>query len=376
MTANRLHVRVSRRAVLRGTAAGAAGLGAIAIAGCGGGTKKAASTPALSPQPVSPTRVASPPPAAPAEAAWARVPFAAGPSARRDHSLTLNADDGLIYLFGGRAKGVAGNQLWAFDPKSAAWTQIQTSGAVPEARFAHNAFYDAAKKRLIIALGQGNGETFFNDVWAYASGGWARLDAASPEHPEIRYGSGGAHDVAGNRIFISHGFTDHGRFDDTWRFDLDGGAWTKIATTGPVPIKRCLTRCLWLPASGSMLLFAGQTDTNPFLGDFWTLDVTKGTWAENNPATLPGPRNLYGASLGADGRRWYIVGGNTAAGPDAETWAYDIATASWSRVEAAGEAPSARYSTDAVYAAGNLYIFGGNDGKAEIDDMWALSPAP
>lgn len=376
MTANRLHVRVSRRAVLRGTAAGAAGLGAIAIAGCGGGTKKAASTPAPSPQPVSPTRVASPPPAAPAKAAWARVPFAAGPSARRDHSLTLNTDDGLIYLFGGRAKGVAGNQLWAFDPKSAAWTQIQTSGAVPEARFAHNAFYDAAKKRLIIALGQGNGETFFNDVWAYASGGWARLDAASPEHPEIRYGSGGAHDVAGNRIFISHGFTDHGRFDDTWRFDLDGGAWTKIATTGPVPIKRCLTRCLWLPASGSMLLFAGQTDTNPFLGDFWTLDVTKGTWAENNPATLPGPRNLYGASLGADGRRWYIVGGNTAAGPDAETWAYDIATASWSRVEAAGEAPSARYSTDAVYAAGNLYLFGGNDGKAEIDDMWALSPAP
>lgn len=358
---------------MRGTVAGAAGLGAIAIAGCGSGTKEPADT-------ATPRSAASPgrtvgPSAGAVQPAWARVPFTAGPGARRDHSLTLNTDDGRIYLFGGRANGAADNQLWAFDPTSAAWTQIQTAGALPEARFAHNAFYDGANKRLIIALGQGNGGAFFNDVWAYAAGGWARLDAASPEHPEIRYGSGGAHDVAGRRIVISHGFTDHGRFDDTWEFALTSGTWTKIATTGPAPIKRCLTRCLWLPAPGSMLLFGGQTDTNPFLGDFWTLDVANGTWTEDKPATLPDARNLYGASLGADGRRWYIVGGNTAAGPNGETWAYDIATGAWSRVDAAGEAPPARYSTDAAYAGGKLYIFGGNDGKAEIDDMWALSPA-
>ena len=92
-------------------------------------------------------------------------------------------------------------------------------------------------------------------------------------------------------------------------------------------------------------------------------------------STLPGPRNLYGATLGADGKRWYVVGGNTAAGPIGETWVYDIGTAAWSLVEPAGEALPARYSPDAAYAASKLYLFGGNDGHGEIDDLWALSLA-
>ena len=362
---------IDRRTLLRGAVAGAVGVAAIALVGCGGDTKKAAAT-ATAPPPATPTPAPTP---SPAKLAWSRVLASAGPAARRDHSLTFNADDGLIYLFGGRAKGVADNQLWTFDPKASVWREIPPTGVAPAPRFAHNASYDSAKKRLIVALGQGNGETFFNDVWAFDASGWTQLDAASADRPEIRYGAGGAYDAAGARIIISHGFTDRGRFDDTWAFDLNGGAWSKIATTGAVPIKRCLTRCLWLPASGSMLLFGGQTDTNPFLGDFWTLDVAKGVWTENKPPVLPGPRNLYGATLGEGGKRWYAISGNTAAGPTAEAWAYDIAAAAWSRVDAAGEAPPARYSTDAAYAAGKLYIVGGNDGKGEIDDMWALSPA-
>ncbi len=374
MTFERLSTRVSRRALLRGSAAGAAGLGAIALVGCGSGSSKSTATVAASP-----TSAATIPPPSPtvlaARQAWTRVPAAGGPTARRDHSLTFNPDDGLIYLFGGRAKGVADNQLWTFDPATTEWRQIATAGVAPLPRFAHNASYDRAKNRLIVALGQGNGEAFFNDVWAFDASGWTQLDAASPDRPEIRYGAGSAYDSAGARIIISHGFTDRGRFDDTWAFDLNGGPWTKIATSGAVPIKRCLTRCLWLPASGSLLLFGGQTDANPFLGDFWTLDVAKGVWIENKPPVLPGPRNLYGATLGEGGKRWYAVSGNTAAGPTAETWVYDIASSAWSLVDASVAAPPARYSTDAAYAAGKLYIFGGNDGKGEIDDMWTLSPA-
>jgi hypothetical protein len=375
MTTNGLGSRVSRRALLRGGAAGAAGLGAMALVGCGSGSSKSAATVAASPTNAVTPPAPSPTPV-PAKPAWARVTTASGPTPRRDHSLTFNPDDGLIYLFGGRAKGVADNQLWAFDPKTTAWRQIAASGAAPEPRFAHNATYDRARKRLIVALGQGNGETFFNDVWAFDAAGWTRLDTASTERPEIRYGAGGAYDAAGSRIVISHGFTDRGRFDDTWAFDLTGGTWTKIATTGAVPIKRCLTRCQWLPSTSSMLLFGGQTDDNPFLGDFWTLDVAKDVWTENKSPVLPGPRNLYGASLGEGGKRWYAISGNTPSGPNAETWAYDLATSAWARVDAAGEALPARYSSDAAYAAGKLYLFGGNDGKSELDDMWALSPAP
>jgi hypothetical protein len=375
LMAGRFDTRISRRALLRGGAAGASALAATALVGCGGGSGKIDATARVSPTASAATRPAAAPTAVPAKSAWSRVPSGPGPAARRDHSLTFNPDDGLIYLFGGRAKGVADNQLWTFDPKAATWQQINPDGAAPEPRFAQDASYDVATKRLVVALGQGNGGAFFNDVWAFGGGRWTRLDAGSAERPEIRYGAGGAYDAAGDRILISHGFTDRGRFDDSWTFDLTAGRWAKIATSGAVPIKRCLARCLWQPGSGSLLMFGGQTDDNPFLGDFWALDVANGAWAEPTPAPLPGPRNLYGASLGEGGKRWYVVGGNTADGPTAEMWAYDLALATWSRIEPAGDVPPARYSTDAAFAAGKLYIFGGHDGNGEIDDMWALAPA-
>ena len=367
----RLNERISRRALLRDGAVGISALAATALVGCGtSDDKKAAPTGAASPTPLAATQPAATPTRAASKPVWARLPSGPGPAARRDHSLTFNADDGLIYLFGGRAKGVADNQLWTFDPKAGSWRQVVADDR-PEPRFAHDASYDAANKRLIVTLGQGNGGAFFNDVWAYADGRWTQLDGSSAEHPEIRYGAGGAHDKAGHRILISHGFTDRGRFDDTWAFDLSAGIWSKIATTGAAPIKRCLTRCLW--QAGSLLMFGGQTDDNPFLGDFWALDVARGAWSERSAAPLPGPRNLYGASLDGGGKRWYIVGGNTAQGPTDEVWAHETAAGAWSRIDAAGEAPPRRYSTDAAYADGKLYIFGGHDGTSEIDDMWALA---
>ena len=215
---NPLSSKLTRRALLARYGARRRGLGTLAIAGCGGDDDEEVSTATIA-SAIPTTLPVTPTAAAPATLSWTRVPLQSAPGARRDHSLTFNPDDGLIYLFGGRAKGLADNELWTFDPGTAAWTQVAAAGA-PEPRFAHNAFYDRTAKRLIVTLGQGNDGAFFDDVWAYGAGAWTRLDADSAARPEIRYGSGGAHDVAGNRILISHGFTDRGRFDDTWTFDL------------------------------------------------------------------------------------------------------------------------------------------------------------
>lgn len=180
--------------------------------------------------------------------------------------------------------------MWAFDAGAASWQRIAAAGAAPEPRFGHVATYDRSRRRIVVALGQGGDNAFFNNVWAWDAGGWTQLDTAAGDRPQIRYGSGGALDAAGSRLLISHGFTDRGRFDDSWSFDLGGGGWHKVSTSGSVPIKRCLTRCLWLPASGEMLLFGGQTDSAPFLGDFWLLDLAKGVWSEQRPSPVPGPR--------------------------------------------------------------------------------------
>jgi hypothetical protein len=364
--------KISRRVLLQQSIRGAAGLGAIAIAGCSDDEDApvAPTSSATAPPPTQTAPAPTPPPAS-SVWTWSPVEATAGPSARRDHSLTFNPDDGHIYLFGGRARGVADNQLWSFDPRSGVWQQLAASGTGPGPRFGHNAVYDTARKRLIVALGQGNGIDFFNDVWAYDGAAWAALGEGDVDRPATRYGSASALDDAA-QLIVSHGFTDSGRFDDTWTNDVATGTWRRHATAGPLPVKRCLARGVWLPERRSFLMFGGQTDTNPFLGDQWTLDVRMSVWTEEQAAILPGPRNLYGAATSRDGSQWLIAGGNTPEGPTDEVWIYDLASAVWTQITPEGAAPPARYSGDAAFADDGLYMFGGHDGKSEIDDLWVL----
>jgi hypothetical protein len=150
-------------------------------------------------------------------------------------------------------------------------------------------------------------------------GNRARIDQTSSERPATRYGSASAFDPIARQMLVSHVFTDHGRFDDTWAFDIGADRWTRVRTTGDVPIKRCLARATFEPATGRLLLFGGQTDSAPFLGDLWALDVASGgTWTQLAPSDPPAARHLYAATAtGADGT-WHVLGGNAAAGPSGE----------------------------------------------------------
>jgi hypothetical protein len=362
---------VSRRALLRGGLASAAGILAAALANPRdtlAGHVPATFVRSIGARPALGSGQALP--------RWtALVSSAAHPAARRDHSLTFDADRGLLYLFGGRAQGVALDDLWTFDLATAAWSEISLAGAKPQARFGHNAFYDAASRRLVVALGQA-GPTFFNDVWVFDPGisSWAELGANSVDRPAVRYGAGSAYDPGADRLFVSHGFTDQGRFDDTWVFDLPTEAWSQIATTGEVPLKRCLTRAVWEPASQQLLLFGGQSDEHPFLGDFWSLDVAGGRWTQKQAATLPGPRNLYGAAADPSRQRWYLFGGSTPDGMAGDTWVYDMLQDAWSRIEGfdTRDAPLARSSPDVAAIGNSLYLFGGSHAGADLDDIWVL----
>ncbi|HEX2170994.1 MAG TPA: kelch repeat-containing protein [Dehalococcoidia bacterium] len=329
------------------------------------------------PPPAPSGRVSGPAPAATAPAELAQsgwtVELEAGPPARRDHSLTAVPAEGALYVFGGRSHGNPRDDLWVFDPQQGRWSEVPVTGARPPARYGHNALFDQAGRRLIVALGQA-GSTFFNDVWAFdpATSIWRELGPDSPDRPSVRYGSAGAYDRLGNRFFISHGFTNQGRFDDTWTFDLGAEVWSKVPTSGPVPIKRCLTRAAWDPAGRQLLLFGGQADQSPFLGDFWALDPDKGTWIEKRPAVAPSPRTFYGASFDEAARRWYLIGGNTAAGPVGDGWVYDVAGDTWTRLaETPATAPPARFSLDVATTTDRLYLFGGNDRSADLSDVWS-----
>lgn len=291
------------------------------------------------------------------------------PSPRRDHSLVRDGEQ--LYVFGGRSPDPL-DDLWTFDLSTDTWTQF-TAVDGPAARFGHNAVFDAERGRMVLFGGQAGG-TFFNDAWAFdvADGKWTQLSAGE-SGPSPRYGAAGALDPAG-RFLVSHGFTDAGRFDDTWGYDLGGGAWAEASPQGERPLERCLMRAVWDDGAGRLLMFGGQSTGIPFLGDLWQL--RQDGWRELAAEPKPSPRNFYAMVFDDEGGRLVLFGGSTESGPADDLWLFDSTTNSWSERSPEGEAPAARFGHDAVWMPGSrsLLMFGGSDGSQDLNDLWELTP--
>lgn len=289
---------------------------------------------------------------------WNRLE-ARGPGPRRDYSFAAAGAGSAAFLFGGRVGGEPLGDLWAF--ADGAWRQIAAEG--PSARFGHNAAVIGG--RLLLFGGQGGQGVFFNDVWSFdgAKESWTQL-ADEGTAPSSRYGSGGT--AVESALTISHGFTDAGRFDDTWSFTT---AWADVSpSSGPRPIRRCLHRLVYMKGLGRLVLFGGQTNGEPFLGDTWLFDPGARAWTQVK-GQAPPPRNLYAA--GATNDALYVFGGNGNQGELGDLWSFDGTR--WNELSTGKPRPSARGGIDFAALGDRMLLFGGSDASGELDDLWELT---
>jgi hypothetical protein len=360
--------RISRRQLLRGVLLGGAGLAAASVVGCNDDDNRT-DAPSQSASPVGTATIFPTPVAALATPQWSRIsPASPPPPPRRDHSLVT--DGRRLYLFGGRNADTLGD-LWVYDLESARWAEVTAPG--PQPRFGHNAVYAAVGADMLVFGGQAQG--FFNDLWTYTptAGTWQQIPAAAGPSP--RYGAAAA--GPGEPVIVSHGFTDTGRFDDTWSFGA--GSWGELSPSGgPRPIERCLTRAVFDPVSGAFILFGGQTDSNPYLGDTWKFTFSEtpagNAWTEIVTEQAPSPRNLFSMVWDDERQRTLVFGGRAKSGSTNDVWAFDSASGRWSEVATQGEPPSARSGHDAVWLPGrrSMVVFGGQDDGGDRDDLWEL----
>jgi uncharacterized protein (TIGR03437 family) len=299
------------------------------------------------------------------------TPTNQAPPARIDGTISYVADNASIFLFGGSGGGFL-NDLWNFNLNTKAWTRLEPSGTPPAARLGHTLLTDAKRNRLILFGGQARG--FFSDVWAYniATNNWQRL-AADTAGPSNRYGHSAVLDSNTDRMIISHGFTNSGRFDDTWAFDLNTNRWTNITPSGTKPLRRCLHHAVLDPATRQMFLYGGcASGFGPCpLGDLWSFNLNTNTWTEVTPSSRPAARQHYGFSFDSRRNRIVLNGGSSLG----DTWFYNPSNRIWNQLPTSIPGPSARDRHQGAYAAerGTNFFFGGDTNTGSSSELWALS---
>lgn len=298
------------------------------------------------------------------------------PSGRFDGTLVYDPPGNQLLLFGGSDDSNNRNDLWAYSIDRNEWRELNPSGAKPAPRFGQTFNYDPVRRRAILFGGEGSG--FFSDVWAYdvARNEW-RMLADNNAGPSRRYGHSGIYDGERDRIVISHGFTDRGRFDDTWAFDLASNRWSDLSPQGARPVRRCLHHAEYDRAGSQMLLFGGcASGFGPCpLGDLWSFDLRTNRWTEIRTSPAPPARQHFGFAFDERRRRLVLFAGSGAELYN-DTWEFDPSASQWSKASFAN-APSPRLRLQGVYARGveTVYFFGGTKDGRKTDELVALGVA-
>lgn len=278
-----------------------------------------------------------------------------------------------LVAFGGRVPGGELNDVWSLDLSAMRWQNITPRrGAAPTPRWSHNAVYDPTVHRMLVWSGR-RGGMFYNDVWAFDLNEhtWSELVASDPL-PNLRYGTAAIFDPRANELVNFAGFTDAGRFDDTWRFDPNSALWNELSVASN-PGPRCLHSASYDSQLHRMLIYGGQRGSSR-LGDLWALDLSGDSWSELTAATTPPGRTFAASIYETISNRFVLYGGDTGGEKSAEVWAFDLAENSWSSLEINGVAPAARSGAAAVYieSENRVLYFGGEAIVGFFNEVWSL----
>lgn len=299
------------------------------------------------------------------------------PSPRFDGTVAYDPSGRRLFLFGGQ-DAAPRNDLWVYSLARRSWEEAAVTGERPPARFGHTMIFDPLRQRLVVFGGQA-GAGFFSDVWVFsiAGGAWEQV-SPSDSGPSRRYGHSAIYDSARDRMVVSHGFTNAGRFDDTWAFNLATNAWQNLTPSGTRPLRRCLHHAVYDAANNRMLLYGGcASGFGPCpLADLWSFDLNTNRWVELDSPERPPARQHYGMTFDTVHNRLILFGGSGNELLN-DTWFYDVPSGQWRAATVEGTLPNPRSRLESAYASdrGQTFFFGGLTDNGLSNELWMLSPA-
>ena len=311
---------------------------------------------------------------------WSKItPGGDAPSPRINAGAVYDPIEHRIIIYGGRGADGDVDDMWAFDLATEQWSPMeQTSGGGPGPRYTHNMLYDPDQHQLILWSGRHttSSSISFNDVWSFdlATERWT-LQAPAADQPNARYGTAAVLDPRSRELVNFAGFTEAGRFDDTWRFAVDTSEWTEIATGDVKPGRRCLHMSSYDAREHRMLIFGGAGAPTGRWDDMWAFDLATATWSDLSPDQRPSGRSFPTHIYDPVGHRALVFGGSPSGSQVSdELWSFDLATNTWEILAVEAETPEAREGAAAVYvpSEGRMILFAGRGDDGNLNDLWTL----
>ncbi len=296
--------------------------------------------------------------------ASASVEMSVFPPERGGHSAALDPLGSRLVMFGGLAHTHRGD-TWVLDLRSRAWRPVKT-GSQPSPRVFHTATWDPWKRRLVVVGGYGP-DGFLGDTWVLDAtrGAWRRVTGRLMPSPRA------GHTVTldpERRQLVLVGGLGNTFLRDTWRFNLRTDRWRRVKSTQEPPPRAGHTATL--DPAGSCLVIVGGKGRG-FLSDAWRLDLKSGEWRVVGGALRPQPRAKHTATLDPLRHRLVVVGGGGGGYRGDVTWALDLATGEWTRLESPREPTPRAFHASVLDPEGErLFTLGGRTSRKFLGDVW------
>lgn len=297
--------------------------------------------------------------------AWTNLTpnLSVAPSPRAGASMTYDARDGYLLLFGGLGGcrvcyGGFLNDTWEFS--HGAWRQVPASGSSPSPREDAALAYDSAASEVVLFGGSGNwypGPRHLNDTWTYVNGSWTPLSIRGPPGTKLDPRMAG---VPGSGAFLLVGGS---LLNSTRLWNFTGTAW-RIVGTALSPGLYDVGSMVDDPVVGGLLLTAPSP---------WAF--LSGAWSDIglHPVPLRSPYDYATPPLAYDARGGYVVYFRLN-----ETWIFD--NGNWTDIsrKVTGH-PTERIGEAIAYdpASGTVVLFSGlaahGYGGLGLGDTWEFN---
>eukprot|EP00986_Skeletonema_menzelii_P000229 scaffold67_cov155-Skeletonema_menzelii.AAC.3 len=267
------------------------------------------------------------------------------PGCRENNGVVIG-DANRVYLFGGYNGSCWLNDLWMFDIDTQCWTCIQESS---------DEYSGGGQNHLEQAAAGGNNNNNNN----------------TNTGPSRRFGYVSV--VHDNKFVLFGGFDGVRWLNDMFEFDLVTNTWKTVQASGRLPSVRSCPA--WIK-DGNYVYIHGGYDGVERKADFFACDLRTYTWSELPcKGTPPSPRYFHSCCI--HGNKLYTYGGYSGSERLADMFAYDFETNHWCEVDCSqGECPSGRSSLVAQVYENSLYIFGGYNGMAVLNDFYKFRLKP